>query len=113
MTLRQSLQGLRLCRRPGRRPPRAQPPRRRLELERLEDRALPAITFVAGLLTVTGTASPDHIVIDNPPVFPGGWDFSKVRVRIVNTAEAQQYPLASVNQIKVFGLGGVDTIDLG
>jgi uncharacterized protein YkwD len=68
----------------------------RLKLERLEGRDCPAVNFFNGVLTVTGTANADTLVV--------------TQTNGTITAQGQSFNAATVNRVVITALGGDDVI---
>jgi Ca2+-binding RTX toxin-like protein len=75
-------------------------------LEQLDDRALPSIALVEGVLTVVGTGAADSITVWKPAA-------DRIQVDISNTGETRQMALANVTKIVIRGGALADRIILG
>src|SRR5262245_59184930 len=85
---------------PMRRP--ARPSRGRPGFEQLEGRSLPTISFVGGVLTVTGTPGDDTITVAR-------LDAATLFVDI-NTIETASFAVAEVTKVLVDADAGADTV---
>jgi Ca2+-binding RTX toxin-like protein len=75
-------------------------------VEALDDRALPSITLVGGVLKVVGTGAADGITVWRPAA-------DGVQVDISNTHESRQFAIADVTKIEIRGGASGDLIILG
>jgi len=75
-------------------------------VEFLDDRAMPSITLVGGVLTVLGTGVADGITVWRPAA-------DGVQVDISNTHESKRFAIADVTKIEIRGGAGGDLIILG
>ncbi len=92
-------------------------PRRRPEVETLEDRAVPSITLPTGgpgAVTLTGTSQPDQLMIRLQAPTAGS-TVTNIEFSDNGGATFQSTALANVTQVIVNGGGGKDalTLDLG
>ena len=78
----------------------------RPHLELLDDRAMPSIALVAGVLTVVGTGAADGITVWKPAA-------DRIQVDISSTRETRQLALANVTKIVIRGGALRDRITLG
>jgi Ca2+-binding RTX toxin-like protein len=77
----------------------------RPQLERLDDRAMPAITLVGGVLKVLGTGAADAIIVWKP-------DADNIQVSISNTGETRKFAVAGVTKIEIRAGMVADRINL-
>ncbi len=78
----------------------------RPRLEQLDDRALPSVSLVNGILTVGGTAGADAIQVTRAT---GG----KILVKVSSTGEARRFTETNVTKIELNGGNGNDRIVIG
>ena len=78
----------------------------RPRLECLDDRAMPSITLVEGVLTVIGSGAADGITVWKPAA-------DRIQVDISNTGETRRMALANVTKIVIRGGALPDRIILG
>ncbi len=84
------------------------PKKRLLKLESLECRTVLSADLANGVLTVTGTSKADVIGVD----IPAAGDFAgQLEVNVNGTLS--HFDPQQVSSLKVFGLGGNDTISIG
>ena len=74
-------------------------------LERLDDRAMPSIALVGGVLKVLGTGAADAITVWKPAA-------DSIQVSISNTGETRKFAIAGVTKIEIRGGMGADVINL-
>jgi len=75
-------------------------------LEHLDDRSLPSISLVGGVLTVGGTIAADGVTVWKPAA-------DGIQVDISSTGESQRFTIASVTKIEIRGGPSNDLIILG
>lgn len=105
MSIFQSLRRVRRYRNQQRTLRRPVPSARRLQVETLEDRTLPVITLVGGVLSVIGTPLADVITLTRP-------DAATIDVDINGGAETGSFALALVTSVVVDADAGKDVINL-
>ena len=78
----------------------------RPQFEQLDDRAMPSVSLVNGILTIGGTAGADMIQVTRAAA-------GRIQVSVSNTGEVRQFSESSVNRIDVNSGDGSDRIVIG
>jgi hypothetical protein len=78
----------------------------RPQLDPLDNRSLPSVSFAGGVLSVGGTGGADTIQVSRPSA-------DVIQVRVSSTGEVRNFASSKVNEIEVRGGAGDDVIVVG